>query len=518
MLEVVDTFLSNNRGLAGGIYATAGTVNIIRSTFYSNTGNLGGAVRVSDDGTCNIINSSIVFNRAGFDGGGVYSAGTTSITNSTIVLNTAASLPPFAPSGASVGGGVRSNGGVFTIKSTLIASNSSDSEDDVSGNFTSAGFNLVGKIDGSNGFTQATDLKGTNASPLNPRTLPTGLQDFGGTTPTIILQPNSPAVDKGSSSGLTGALTTDQRSGTFPRKRDNPLVPNAVGGDGTDIGATERHTFSPIFDFDGDGRTEVGIFRPSVAEWWYFRSLTGTVIAAQFGASTDKAVPADYTGDGRTDVAFWRPATGEWFIVRSDDNTYFSAPFGTSGDLPVPGNYDTDGKVDIAVFRPSTGFWFVQRTLGGTTAQQFGTNGDQPIAADYDGDGRTDVAIYRPSVGEWWLNRTSAGTIAYGFGNSTDKIVPADYTGDGKTDVAFWRPATGEWFVLRSEDTSYFSAPVGVSTDLPTPGDYDGDGKHDVTVFRPSNGTWFVNRTTGGTSAQQFGANGDVPLPRAFMP
>lgn len=272
------------------------------------------------------------------------------------------------------------------------------------------------------------------------------------------------------------------------------------------------------FDFDGDSKTDIGIYRPSVGEWWIYRSSTGTAFASQFGSSTDKIVPADYTGDGKTDIAFWRPSTGEWFVMRSEDGSFYSVPFGTAGDIPAPADYDADGRADTAVFRPSTGTWFVQRSTGGTTIQQFGTAGDQPVAADYDGDGRADLAIYRPSAGQWWLNRTTAGTIAYTFGNSTDKLVPADYTGDGKVDVAFWRPATGEWFILRSEDTSYYSAPFGANTDVVVPGDYDGDGKCDLSVFRPSTATWFVNRTTGGTLIRAFGATGDTPIPSAYVP
>ena len=37
------------------------------------------------------------------------------------------------------------------------------------------------------------------------------------------------------------------------------------------------------FDFDGDGKTDIGIFRPSVGEWWYQRSSDGQVPAFQFG-------------------------------------------------------------------------------------------------------------------------------------------------------------------------------------------------------------------------------------------
>ncbi|HEX6125768.1 MAG TPA: hypothetical protein VFZ23_10400, partial [Pyrinomonadaceae bacterium] len=50
------------------------------------------------------------------------------------------------------------------------------------------------------------------------------------------------------------------------------------------------------FDFDGDGKTDIGIFRPSVGEWWINRSGNGSTVAFQFGASTDRIVPADYTG------------------------------------------------------------------------------------------------------------------------------------------------------------------------------------------------------------------------------
>ncbi len=275
------------------------------------------------------------------------------------------------------------------------------------------------------------------------------------------------------------------------------------------------------FDFDGDGKTDLAIFRPAPAEWWYLRSGDGQNRAFQFGSSTDKIVPADYTGDGKSDIAFWRPTTGQWFILRSEDSSFFAFPFGSSGDTAVPADYDGDGKADAAVFRPSSLTWFIARSSGGTTIKQFGASGDVPTVADYDGDSKADIAIYRPNAGngaEWWIDRSSAGLLALQFGSASDKAVQGDYTGDGKADIAFWRPSTGNWFILRSENLTFFAFPFGAIGDVPVPGDYDGDGKWDVAVFRQSNSTWFAQRSGGATLIQQFGVSGDIPLPSAFVP
>ncbi|MEP6703831.1 MAG: VCBS repeat-containing protein, partial [Acidobacteriota bacterium] len=135
-----------------------------------------------------------------------------------------------------------------------------------------------------------------------------------------------------------------------------------------------------VADYDGDGRADIGIFRPAVsgAEWWISRSTAG-LLAMQFGSPTDKAVQGDYTGDGKADVAVWRPSTGQWFIVRSEDSSFYGFPFGTNGDVPSPGDYDGDGKFDPTVFRPSSSTWFIARTTAGTQILQFGATGDRPL-------------------------------------------------------------------------------------------------------------------------------------------
>ena len=71
---------------------------------------------------------------------------------------------------------------------------------------------------------------------------PNGLQNNGGPTDTIALATGSPAIDKGKDIGGTGR---DQRG--FVRPFDLAAIPNATGGDGSDIGAFE------VQDADGDG-------------------------------------------------------------------------------------------------------------------------------------------------------------------------------------------------------------------------------------------------------------------------
>lgn len=272
------------------------------------------------------------------------------------------------------------------------------------------------------------------------------------------------------------------------------------------------------FDYDGDGKTDVSIFRPQTGEWWFQRSSDNSGGAVQFGTSTDKMVPGDYTGDGKTDFAFFRPSTGSWFVLRSEDSSFYGFQFGGAADIPVPGDFDGDGRTDAAVFRPSNATWYILRSSdGGVTIQQFGAGGDRPVTADYDGDGMADIGIYRPSVSEWWILRSSLGLKAVQFGASGDKAVPGDYTGDGRADIAFWRPSNGYWYVLRSEDDTFYAFPFGSSADIPAPGDYDGDGRMDAAVFRSSNATWYISGSTAGVSFVPFGSGSDIPVPNAYV-
>jgi hypothetical protein len=169
-------------------------------------------------------------------------------------------------------------------------------------------------------------------------------------------------------------------------------------------------------DFDGDGQTDLGVYRPSDGTWWVLTSTTGfsSNLNRQWGLSGDMPVPADYDGDGRTDIAIYRPGDGTWWVLTSGSgfSSHLHYQWGVGGDIPVPADYDGDGRIDLAIYRPGDGTWWILTTGSGFHSFlhfQWGLWGDVPAPADYDGDGRTDIAIYRPSDGSWWVLTSSSG-------------------------------------------------------------------------------------------------------------
>jgi hypothetical protein len=303
-------------------------------------------------------------------------------------------------------------------------------------------------------------------------------------------------------------------------------------------------------DAEGDRARDFTVFRPSDGMWWTRFSSgdnssweTSTWQGIPWGGPGDVPAPGDYDGDGRMDPAIFRPSDGMWWVRLSsgDNSTWETSTWrswqlgGQPGDIPLPGDYDGDGRTDPAVARvytSSPGTRLDLRWLESSYGYSMDERGTllpndpsiQVLAADFYGDGRTELAGCWNSGQSWrivwtggkfdrswpWLNFDNAVCVA------------ADFDGDGRADLGVYAPATGQWaWLLSSTDFRVVGGGWywgGMPGDVPVPGDYDGDGRADLAIYRPSDGMWWVLFSSSGYRTWQGVLWGtlpdDNPVPR----
>ena len=535
--SVIDSNVASSQ--AGGVFGSRTNLSIVKSLVARNQANggasgFGGGVMIVSGTTGTLSNTAIAGNSATKFGGGIFVDINANLSASTLALhnNTA----------ATAGGGglfVGSQGNSGTVLNTLFADNTGtdiveqcppnsapyltytgtkfattgvvyNGTCSPPGAVNQAGFGALSHVSGTGAITLA-DVQARALFMAVPLASPSvlGWSVVRATSVTIspgvgtfTTNPQTGTADVAVSSSTTYTLNAATSFGALsPALTTTVLGPPVQFGGAGDV---------PVpGDYDGDGKTDFAVYRPSTGEWFIFGTASGFQTRV-FGSPAssglgDTPVPADFDGDGKTDLAVYRKATGEWFVFGSAtgfQTLLFGAPASSGlGDTPVPADFDGDHKADLAVYRQATGEWFVFGTATGFHTLLFGAPaslglGDTPVPADYDGDGKADLTVYRRATGEWFIFGTATGFRTLLFGSPAsqglgDVPVPADYDGDHTADLAIRRGADGTWFIFRSS-LGFLQQVWGTPTDVPVPGDYDGNHKADIAVWRPSNGAWLI--------------------------
>ncbi|MEO6333768.1 MAG: VCBS repeat-containing protein [Pyrinomonadaceae bacterium] len=230
-------------------------------------------------------------------------------------------------------------------------------------------------------------------------------------------------------------------------------------------------------DFDGDGRSDLSTARYNAEILWrILPSRTNVLQETRWGSSTlgDFFAAADYDGDTRTDIGVFR--SGVWHILLSGSGTYRQEYWGTSGDAPVLADFDRDGKADVSVARSEGGqrMWYTRMSGNGSTrVLQWGLSSDAYFTGrvDFDGDSAADILVIRNEGGQrvFYIWRSSDSQVQIvRWGLSSDLVKLGDYDGDGRTDPAVTRAVDGQrvFYILQSSNNQPRYETFGLAGDF----------------------------------------------------
>lgn len=313
---------------------------------------------------------------------------------------------------------------------------------------------------------------------------------------------------------------------------------------------------SSNMDFDGDGKTDIAVYRPGERNvfplpssyFYVLSSQRNQLMSYQWGLAYDIHTPADYDGDGKTDVAVFRSINSESnqsskeFWINYSSGGHGVTPFSGFGNI-VSRNYFGDQAAELAVFdrydtsEDPVNPCFIMAFFILPAGNEFALKKDvikdcmsereyiTSAVGDYNNDGKSDVAVFVQNPSEspgqnhfnvWYSpvapQYTPPDKVEF---LDIDYPIPGDYDGDGKTDFAGSKNTDGwrHWRIKNSSTGNLFELWFGFYDDYPVPGDYDGDGKTDMAVFRPSNSTWYILRSSDGALDYKFfGFSTDIPL------
>jgi hypothetical protein len=125
-----------------------------------------------------------------------------------------------------------------------------------------------------------------------------------------------------------------------------------------------RSTNIPLLgDFNGDRQTDYAVWGRQGSNSYASFILRLTPLfnnqQVNWGSESlgDRPIVADFDGDGRTDLSVWRPnndgnGNGQWYpLLSSNGYAWAGGPtMGTSSDRPLAGDFNGDGRADYVVW------------------------------------------------------------------------------------------------------------------------------------------------------------------------
>jgi hypothetical protein len=140
---------------------------------------------------------------------------------------------------------------------------------------------------------------------------------------------------------------------------------------------------------------------------WELQDAGGSLVEIHFGQARDVPVVGDWDGDGNSDLGVYRPADQTWRLDADlDGEAEIQLRFVGMGpgDIPLAGDWDGDGVSSLGFFRPGDTSWHFRNSLS-TGAEEMpvvqgGSPSDVPLAGDWNGDGVHTIGVYRPDRGQ----------------------------------------------------------------------------------------------------------------------
>jgi hypothetical protein len=215
----------------------------------------------------------------------------------------------------------------------------------------------------------------------------------------------------------------------------------------------------------------------------------GTRVYRFGGKPDDLPVTGDWNGSGRTKIGIYRASLGQWIldyngngVSDAGDKTYHFG--GQSGDLPVTGDWDGSGKTKIGIYRPSTGEWLLDYNGDGVfnpaqdrTYRLGGEAGDRPLTGDWTGSGTSKIGIVRRDY-HWFLDTNGDGKFEGGVdasfflgGLAGDIPVTGDWNGDGRSKPGIVRGSSWLFDLDGNYQLDDASSSRNASVEFGSPGD-----------------------------------------------